>query len=105
MVVVGGRVVVVVGGRVVVGVPVVGVVVGEEAAGLVVVGAVGEEAAGLVVVGAVGGGMDVAATGDGIGLFGLADDPGWSLATTTPMHAVTPPARTIVVVVIRRTRA
>jgi len=88
-----GRVVVVVGGRVVVvvGVVDVGVVVG-------VVGVVG-----VVVVGVVVAGVDE--IGAGSGTFGLADDPGCSFATMTPMHAVAPPARTIVVVVRRRTRA
>jgi len=56
----------------------------------------------LVVVGVVPG---VAGAGAGSGPFGLADDPGCSFATMTPIHAVAPPARTIVVVVKRRTRA
>lgn len=77
-----GRVVVVVGGRLVVG-----VVVGDgKVVGVVV---------GVLVVG----------TGAGTGSFGPADDPGCSFATVTPMHAVAPPARTIVVVVNLRTRA
>ncbi len=52
-------------------------------------------------VGAVG----AVGAGAGSGPFGLADDPGCSFATMTPMEAVAPPARTIVVVVKRRTRA
>jgi hypothetical protein len=50
-------------------------------------------------------GADVVGTGEGAGSFGLADDPGCSLANVTPMYAVAPPARTSVVVVNRRTRA
>ena len=66
--------------------------------------AVGEPAGVVVVVvlGAVGAG---AGAGAGSGPLGLADDPGCSFATITPMQAVAPPARTIVVVVKRRTRA
>jgi len=41
----------------------------------------------------------------GVGPFGPPDDPGCSLATVTPMKALTPPATTIVVLVSRLTRA
>jgi len=92
-----GRVVVVVGGLVVVvvGGLVVGVVDGTAVGELAVVGVV---VVVVVVLGVVG-------AGAGSRPFGLADDPGCSFATMTPMQAVAPPARTIVVVVKRRTLA
>jgi hypothetical protein len=76
------------------------VVVGVVAGGLVVGVVVGDGK----VVGVVEGVL-VVGTGDGTGTFGVADSPGCSFATATPIHAVAPPPRTIVVVVNRRTRA
>ncbi len=102
-----GRVVVVVGGRVVV--VVVGLVCGVVVDGALLVVLVVD---GLGVDGVLGvdvvsrlllcpGGTAGVRRGDGAGVFELADDPGCSLATTTPMNAVAPPATMTAVLVNR----
>ena len=108
MVVVGGTVVVVVGGTVV-GVVVVGVLVMgvAPAAAAGVVAVVGGVVVGGVVV--VGGwclwSTVVGAVVVGLGAVEVADPPGCSLATVTPMNAATPPATRTAVLVSRLMRA
>ena len=96
-----GRVVVVVGGRVVVvvGGLVWGVVVDGALLVVLVVGGLGVDVVSRPLLGA--GGTAGARRGDGAGVFELADDPGCSLATTTPMNAVAPPATMTAVLVNR----
>ena len=101
VVVVGATVVDVVGGGIVVG-----VVTSAPPAGTVAgAGAPAElDAAGAVVVVVAVVGIVVGSNG-GVGAFALADEPGCSLATVTPMNAVAPLATTKTLRVSRLTRA